>query len=282
MPTIHSHVKLTLDLPETLHELVIAELIELDFEGFESLENQLIAWVESRQFDDVKREEIEKMLHSINSDLQILTEEVHDRNWNELWESTIQPIFIGKFVIRPTWSTVDVSSENIELIIDPKMSFGTGSHATTSLMLHYLDQNGAFGKDVLDAGTGTGILAIAAKKAGAKSVFAFDIDPWSEENSIENLTRNQIESDVKIACGGFEVIPESSSFDLILANIDSGVLRHTMSVFKSMLRDNGELVLSGLLTSETHDFLDLFARNSLHLLEHQTEKEWSLFRLRHS
>lgn len=282
MPTLHSHLKLTLQLPEPLHELVIAQLLDLDFEGFETLDTQLVAWIESRQFDDVKRERIEEILYSIDPDLYIVTEEVQDQNWNELWESTIQPIHIGKFIVRPSWSVVETTESSIELIIDPKMSFGTGSHATTTLMLQYLDEHTAEGKNVLDAGTGTGILAIAAKKLGAKSVFAFDIDPWSEENALENLSRNQIESGVKIVCGGFEVVPETSTYDLILANIDSGVIRNTLSILASMLKKDGEMVLSGLLTTEKDELCALFERNHLQLISHKTEKEWSLFQLRHT
>ena len=279
MPAIHSHIKLTLQIPESHHEILIAELMDLDFEGFESADNELIAWIESRHFDDFRREQIEQILFQVDPELSILTEEVEDRNWNEIWESTIQPIRIGKFLIRPTWSTVESDNETIELIIDPKMSFGTGSHATTSLMLDFLDRHSVEGFEVLDAGTGTGILAIAAKKMGAISVFAFDIDPWSEENAQENVERNEISEGIEVVCGGFEVIPENRTFDLILANIDSGVIKSVISLFKSYLKPDAELVLSGLLTAELDDFLRLFELHQFNLIEHKTEKEWSLFHL---
>lgn len=279
MPAIHSHIKLTLQIPESHHEILIAELMDLDFEGFECTDDQLMAWIESRHFDDFRREQIEQILFQVDPELSIHTEVVEDRNWNEIWESTIQPIRIGKFLIRPTWSTVESDNETVELIIDPKMSFGTGSHATTSLMLDFLDRHSVEGFDVLDAGTGTGILAIAAKKMGAQSVFAFDIDPWSEENTLENLERNEISEGIEVFCGGFEVIPENRTFDLILANIDSGVIKSVISLFKTYLKPGAELVLSGLLTAELDGFLRLFELHQFKLIEHKTEKEWSLFHL---
>lgn len=280
MPAIHTHIKLTIQIPESYHEFLVAELMDLDFEGFESTDEQLIAWIEARHFDDTRRESIEQILYAHDPGMTILTEEVEDQNWNTIWESTIQPIRIGNFLVRPTWTSVEPEDETIQLIIDPKMSFGTGNHATTSLMLDYLDRHSTKGMDVLDAGTGTGILAIAAKKLGAKSVFAFDIDPWSEENAHENLARNEIDEGIEIACGGFEVIPENSIFDLILANIDSGVIKNTLSIFRSLLKNEGDLVLSGLLTSESGDFLRLFTQHGFTLIEHKTENEWSLFHLK--
>jgi ribosomal protein L11 methyltransferase len=188
-----TYLKLTIRIPDPYHENLIAELLDLDFEGFEQLDNRLEAYIPKSRFNDVSREYIEQVLMAYPAEGYVETEEIEEKNWNETWEKTIQPQSVGRFFIKPTWSSEKPPSGHILLEIDPKLSFGTGYHATTRLILEKLSSINLDGKSILDAGTGTGVLAIAAAKMGAKHVFAFDIDEWSKINATENVLLNQVE-----------------------------------------------------------------------------------------
>jgi ribosomal protein L11 methyltransferase len=269
------YVELRISLEDDFHELLIAELFDLDFEGFEQEDDLLVATIPTQRFDDTKREGIEKMLMKFGGESSVLSEKIiPDQKWNEAWEKTIQPQIIGEFYVHPTWSaSVPDTGDKIELIIDPKMAFGTGYHATTRVMLEWLPEVIEEGDKVLDAGTGTGILAIAALKLGAKSAFGFDIDEWSETNAHENILLNEVENfDVKL--GSTEVIPEGEKYDVILANINRNALIDLVPVLLTFLNDGGKLLLSGLLVEDEPVILK---QKSLQKLNHKgthQHKEW--------
>ncbi|MEX2364128.1 MAG: 50S ribosomal protein L11 methyltransferase, partial [Balneolaceae bacterium] len=153
-----NYIQLTLSLKDDLHELLIAELHDMDFEGFEQEDDVLIATIPAHRFDDFKREEIEKRMAAFGGSSSVMEEKIiAPQNWNEKWERTIQPQVIGKFYVHPTWSTLkNEDTSKIELLIDPKMAFGTGYHATTRLILEWLPEVIQAGDKVIDAGTGTG------------------------------------------------------------------------------------------------------------------------------
>lgn len=269
------YVELRISLKDDFHELLIAELFDLDFEGFEQDDDLLIASIPTNRFDDTKREDIERMLMKLGGDSSILSEKViPDQNWNEAWEKTIQPQTIGKFYVHPTWSVSDVElGDKIELMIDPKMAFGTGYHATTRVMLEWLPEVIQEGDNVLDAGTGTGILAIAALKLGAESAFGFDIDEWSETNAQENILLNEVEN-FEVKLGSTEVIPEGEKYDVILANINRNALIDLIPVLLTFLKEEGRLLLSGLLEEDEPIMLK---QESLQELTHKgthQHKEW--------
>ncbi|MAL16574.1 MAG: 50S ribosomal protein L11 methyltransferase [Balneola sp.] len=269
------YVELRISLKDDFHELLIAELFDLDFEGFEQEDDLLVATIPTQRFDDTKREDIEKMLMKFGGESSVLSEKIiPDQNWNETWEKTIQPQIIGEFYIHPTWSaSIPDTADKIELMIDPKMAFGTGYHATTRVMLEWLPEVIEEGDKVLDAGTGTGILAIAALKLGAKSAFGFDIDEWSETNAHENILLNEVENfDVKL--GSTEVIPEGEKYDVILANINRNALIDLVPVLLTFLNEGGKLLLSGLLEEDEPVILK---QDSLQKLNHKgthQHKEW--------
>lgn len=269
------YVELRISLNDDFHELLIAELFDLDFEGFEQDDDLLVATIPSQRFDDSKREEIEKLLMNFGGESSILSEKIiPDQNWNETWERTIQPQTIGQFYVHPTWSTSGTDAgDKIELMIDPKMAFGTGYHATTRVMLEWLPEVIHKGDHVLDAGTGTGILAIAALKLGAQSVFGFDIDEWSETNAHENILLNEVEG-FEVKLGSTEVIPDGEKYDVILANINRNALIELIPELLKFLKDDGKLLLSGLLVEDEQTML---AQDSLQLLTHvdtRKHKEW--------
>ena len=267
------YIQLTISIRDDLHEYVIAELHELDFEGFEQEDDQIVASIPASRFDDFKREEIEKRIFALGGRL---TGEmiIEPQNWNEEWERTIQPQTIGDFYVHPTWTGFGADySEKIELIIDPKMAFGTGYHATTRLMLQQMPEVISIDDKVLDAGTGTGILAIAALKVGASSAFGFDIDEWSESNARENMLLNKVEN-FQVKLGSTEVIPEGEKYDVILANINRNALIELLPELTSYLKKHGKILLSGLLEEDEQTFLSLTALEDFRHIKTTHEQEW--------
>lgn len=267
------YIRLFISLKNDFHELLIAELFDLDFEGFEEEEDLLIASVPANRFDDFKREEIERMLVNFE-DASVLKEEiVSPQNWNETWEQSIKPQKIGKFYVRPTWAPENDDSDSIELLIDPKMAFGTGYHATTRLILEWIPEIISEGDQVLDAGTGTGILGIATLKVGAISVFGFDIDEWSKDNAEENMELNQV-SGFEVELGSTEVIPDGEKFDVILANINRNALIYLIPGLLNFLKPEGKLLLSGLLEEDEEIMLSQESLKGLTHIETRQQQEW--------
>jgi len=268
------YIRLHIKLSDDFHELMIAELFELDFEGFEQEDNLLIASIAANQFDDVKREEIQRNIHHFE-DAELVKEEfISPQNWNEKWEQSIEPQSIGDFYVRPTWGeTLPTGSNLIELLIDPKMAFGTGYHATTRLILSWIPEFIKKGDKVLDAGTGTGILGIATLKLGAESVFGFDIDEWSEDNCKENVALNGVQN-FEVKLGSLEVIPSNNIYDTILANINRNALIELLPGLLKHLKKDGSLLLSGLLEADESTMLELESLKELKHLETRQNGEW--------
>ncbi len=269
-----NYIRLHITCPNDFQELLIAELFDLDFDGFEEEENLLVASVASNKFDDVKRQEIEIVLSGIEGASIKLEEIIEPQNWNSEWEKTIQPQTIGKFYVTPTWGApLSDDSELTKIFIDPKMAFGTGYHATTRLVLEFLQDIITPGDSVLDAGTGTGILGIATLKLGARSVFGFDIDEWSEDNCQENIVLNSVTGfDVKL--GSTEVIPQNAKYDVILANINRNALIELLPILLSHLSEGGKLLLSGLLESDEETMLQQPSLQPLNHIETRQQQEW--------
>jgi len=268
------YIRLHIQLKDDFHELVIADLFEIDFEGFEQEDNLLIASVPANRFDDIIREDIERVLITYEGAELLKEELVSPQNWNQKWEESIEPQSIGKFYVRPTWATeLPKESDLTELLIDPKMAFGTGYHATTRLILEWISEIIKEKDQVLDAGTGTGILGIAALKLGADSVFGFDIDEWSEDNCKENVALNDV-NNFEIQLGSIEVIPANSVFDVILANINRNALIELIPELLKFLKKDGILLLSGLLENDEETILTLEAVKSLTHLETRQNGEW--------
>jgi len=269
------YLKLVIVIPSEYQESLIAELFEMDFEGFEQEDDRLLAYIPQNRFTDVSRQEIEQWLSSLRENCYIESEEVEEtRNWNEEWEQTIKEQIIGKFYIRPTWLPGNPPDDKILLEIDPKMAFGTGYHETTRLMLRVLPSYVKKGDHILDVGTGTGILSIAAIKVGAESALGFDIDEWSYSNANENTLLNNVGDSIIIRQGSFDIVAPDARYDVILANVNRTAILSMDKELVEHLDKNGTLILSGLLVTEREMILQNKNFRRLDLVHEDKEGEW--------
>jgi ribosomal protein L11 methyltransferase len=233
-------------------EMLIAELSENNFDSFwEKDENSFIAYIEKTAFNEQIFADLKKKYP--DSQLSYQFEGMESKNWNEEWEKNFQPIVIAdKCYVRATFHEPKPEYP-LELIIVPKMSFGTGHHATTSMMIENLLALDLKDKKVMDVGTGSGILAIAASKLGANEVYAFDFDEWSVENSVENLELNNV-TNVKIEKGTINELLPLPGYDIILANITRNILLEEIGSYVSCLLSGGYLVISGFYKEDISAF----------------------------
>ncbi|MFM7729489.1 MAG: 50S ribosomal protein L11 methyltransferase [Flavobacteriales bacterium] len=253
-------------------DILIAELVELGFDGFEELEHGLIAY---RSPSDEPFDLLQLQVAQL-SEVQIQVEQasLEEVNWNSAWESQFQPIQISAdCTIRAPFHH-GVEGGRWDVVIEPKMSFGTGHHATTFLMCQALLNAPPASQIVLDMGCGTGVLAILARLLGALEVDAIDIDPWSYENTIENVQRNQVQNICTIQ-GGAEAIPDKK-YDLILANINRNILLADMDKYVSKLNRGGGLWLSGFFSSDVEALNQLAQSLGLNKSSEKQRGEWCL------
>lgn len=269
-----STVAVKIHVPDAYQEFLIAELSDLDFESFEQHDRHLTAYIPSSRWNDVSRETIGLWLAAHDLPPAIEEQVIADQNWNRTWEETIQAVAVPPFLIKPTWREVPVEHRDLILLeIDPKMSFGTGYHESTRLLLRMLPEVIEQGDDVLDAGTGTGILAIAAVKLGAATAVAFDIDPWSQENALENIYINKVDDRIDMRPGSIELVDERG-FDVVIANINLNVVAGLLPIFVEKLALDGVVLVSGLLVRDRDRLLKTAERRGLALRDERTENEW--------
>lgn len=200
-------------------------------------------------------------------DLSAVVEDIKGQNWNAVWEAQFKPITVSNWTIRASFHPPAKTAH--ELIIDPQMSFGTGHHATTQLMLSQLVELPCKDATVLDVGTGTGVLAILAKKLGAGVVSGIDIEDWCVENAKENAFKNGV-SDISFSMDNLTSF--DTKFDILIANINRNVLREHLPEYAKMLAKNGVLLLSGFHQTDVAMLTDLANTHGL-FLESKTEKQ---------
>lgn len=274
-----NYLKLVIEIDFDHQECLIPELMDLDFYGFEQLDDLLVAYVEQPRFNDSNREIIEQLVAAIPDAEFVELSEVKEQNWNETWEKTIKAQRVGSFLVRPTWSLEEPEPGETLLEIDPKMSFGTGYHETTRLALRQIEKLSCKGKTVLDAGTGTGILAIGTLKLGAKKAVGFDIDPWCETNATENSLINEISDRFDIRLGGFEVIGKAEQFDITIANINRNVIISFLDNILNATLPGGIICLTGLMDKDEITIRKELKDRPVEIKEIQSENEWILFEL---
>jgi ribosomal protein L11 methyltransferase len=228
-------------IPAEQQDELIALLCALGYEGFEQTDNHLIAYIPPQNF---VLEELNNLLSNYNLTASLST--IEKTNWNAVWESNFQPIQIGNHIgVRADFHPPFIGVTH-ELIITPRMSFGTGHHATTALMLEAMLAIPLQDKRVLDFGTGTGILGIFAARLGAKTIVGIDNDTWCIENAADNCTMNRVQMDIQLA----EVPQPNQTFDIVLANINLHIIQANLPALRSNLTEQGVLLLSGLLSQD--------------------------------
>ena len=251
------------------NEILMAELIEIGFDSFTEEHNGILAYIQKDLFDDKQLQEI-NMFSNEAVEISYTYQEMPNINWNEEWEKNFEPINVEDQVsIRAEFH----SNQNLphEIIIQPKMSFGTGHHATTYLMIQQMLDMDFENKTVLDMGCGTSVLAIFAKQKGAGKTVAIDIDEWSVENSKENAARNNVE--LEISQGTADNLG-AENFDIILANINRNILISDIPTYVSVLNNVGQLLLSGLCFFDVDDILEVCNEHKLTLKRKLQREEW--------
>jgi ribosomal protein L11 methyltransferase len=247
-------------------EILLARLSELGYEGFEEGLNYISGYIPEDQYNETETNNLVS-----DNKITITKEVIAPRNWNQEWEENFQPVLIDEFCGIRAHFHAPIQKVQYEIIITPKMSFGTGHHATTYLMIQSMEQFSFAGKTVLDFGTGTGVLAILAEKLGAAAVTAIDNDEWSINNAAENITLNHC-SNITLAAA--DSLQMSSRFDIILANINKHVLIANMAAIKQHLTPGGVVLMSGLLLGDKPD-IEAAARNSkLSVTGHRLRGDW--------
>ena len=248
-----NYIKISINvanLPEYKADVLTFELGEIGFSTFETENDTLIAYAKQTDFS---AESLKQMAedNDLSSD-DYSVEEVEDKDWNEEWEKNyFQPIVVdggeSKCVIHSSFHT-DVPEAEYDIVINPKMSFGTGHHETTSSMLRWILSDSMQGKKVLDMGCGTAVLGILAKMRGAEYVMGVDIDEWCKENATESAAINNIDMEIKL--GDASILPKENTFDVILANINRNILLADMDKYVACLNNGGNLYMSGFYTED--------------------------------
>ena len=222
-------------------EILIAQLANEGFESFVEQEDQLLAYVLKNDLQDVDLSAIQ-IIGNEEFNISWTVKEIEQQNWNATWEENFHPILINdRCGVRAPFH--DPQEVTYDIIIEPKMSFGTGHHETTAMMLQLLLDEPVAERRVLDMGCGTGVLAILADRLGAQSVDAIDVDPWCVENSIENCERNKC-FNIQVQLGDSSLLT-GRNYDIILANINRNVLLDDIPIYANCLKGNGVLLLSG-------------------------------------
>ena len=259
---------------EPYREILISDLADINFESFIETANGVEAF-------------IQKDLYNQNSfcELAIIKKEgityikktIKEQNWNSEWESNFNPIDVnGECYIRASFH--QPVGTKYDIIIDPKMSFGTGHHATTYLMIAEILKMDLNHQNILDMGCGTGVLAILAEKKSAKKIIAIDTDEWAYQNAVENITINNAKN-IEVLRGNSSLLKEYS-FSTIFANINRNILLQDLNIYAKVLQENGDLLLSGFYTQDIPLMISEAKKYNLDLMTNSTKDNWSMLHLK--
>jgi len=272
---IFKQYKITTE-PSTI-ELTSGLLWQLDINGVNESDNFLIVYADSSK--NISRNNIEEILNKMITQKLIETfsieeETIEDKNWNEEYEKKVRVIKVtDRIVIKPSFKEYTSKPNQIIITIDPKMSFGTGEHATTQLVLQLIEKYVKPCDKVLDVGSGTGVLAICAAMLGASHAIGIDNDEWCLLNGNENVKLNNLESKVEIRLGEIQQIAVKD-FDLILANINKHILIEIAEKLRKKIKMTGTIILSGLLKIDEPDIVEKYSSLNFDLIEKSERDEW--------
>lgn len=269
---MQDHLEISFEkLTEEQVSILVALLADIGYDGFLETSNSLKAYIVKDRFVETDLLDIIQW-----QGFSFSTAVIKAENWNAKWESDFEPVLVDDFVcIRASFHS-PASKVLHDIIVTPKMSFGTGHHATTQLMVKLMREFNFATKQVFDFGTGTGVLAILAEKLGAAKVLAIDNDLWSVENAAENIKANN--------CNAIEILlsdkpPLEGSFEIILANINKSILLRFMAPLRQLLAQNGQLLLSGLLEDDEEDIMRVAHANSLKMTDKKSHQGWLALKL---
>lgn len=273
MPANYFEARLTLN-PD-FNEILMAELGQIGYESFVETDEGLSAYITETDFDLAQ-------LQQVVDDYQHLTpitvayEQLETKNWNEEWERNYQPIEVaGQIRVRASYHAPDPAFR-YDIVIDPKMSFGTGHHETTTLVMEQQLSLDHHDKSVLDVGSGTGILAILAEMLGATQLTAFDIEEWAYLNAVENAGLNGCEH-ITVFQGTIEDCP-AGQYDIVLANINRNILLREIPIYVQFLKPGGTLMVSGFYEFDINDIIQKAAEVDLKLIAQKTLNQWAVLR----
>jgi ribosomal protein L11 methyltransferase len=258
-------------------DLVSGLLWQLNIDGINELDSGLMVF--AGEAKNVFRDDIEKILRHMVSEKHITSftieeETLEDKNWNEEYEKNVRVIEVtDRIVIKPSFKDYTPKKGQITITIDPKMSFGTGEHATTQMVLQLIEKNLKGGEKILDVGSGTGVLGISAVMLGANSSLCIDNDEWCFLNGIENVKANGLNNKVEIRLAEISELNEKD-FDLIAANINKHILSEIAGEIKKRIKKTGVLILSGLLIVDEDDIAQLFSSFGFELIDKISKDEW--------
>ena len=254
---------------EARRDFIISLLPEVGFDGFEELNGSVkafisgSAWEQEAVLDILKQNDL--------GDIEFKYTTIEPQNWNEQWEKSFSPLLIANRVsIRAPFH--EPQPAEFQLVIEPKMSFGTGHHPTTALMIQQMLAMDMTGRSVVDFGSGTGVLAILAEKLGASSILAIDNEEWAVENSKENLVRNDA---VKVEVVFADTMSTTDlKFDIMLANINRNVILKNLLSWRNFIKPAGVLIVSGILVTDTKDISDMAVQCGFEVEKVLTEDGW--------
>lgn len=266
------YIQLTITCLEEYREILIAELADIGFDSFLETDSGLEAFVSQ---EGLSREALDQLIDRYREPAQLTISDgiLPKVNWNEEWEKNYDPISVGNLVYVRASFHAPKAGYRYEIVINPKMSFGTGHHATTYQLLALQGKIDHQGKRVVDVGSGTGILAIMAHLLGARQVEAFDIDDWCVDNGNENFDLNDLST--RMGLGTIRQVQPQGPFDLVLANINKNVLLDEMEIYAGLLEPKGLLLLSGFYDQDVADMIQAAAVHSLHLTDRSCKDNWA-------
>lgn len=272
---MQNHIQVSIPVAQQdMQDLLVAQLSLVGYDVFEQENTLLKAFIKEDAFNEAELQEVLRR-YALGYEHAVLPA----TNWNHEWEKNFEPVIIDDFCgIRASFHE-PIKNVQHEIIITPKMSFGTGHHATTHMMVQLMRTVDFTDKYVFDFGTGTGVLAILAGMSGAAGVLAIDNDEWSMLNAGENLSANRCEHVELMNTGN---IPASKSFDIILANINKQVIAGTLKQMSGQLAANGSMLLSGLLENDFDEIHALAVENGLQLQQQLVRSGWIALKFAHS
>ncbi len=264
-------IELSIEIPRNnpdLSDILVAFLAELEFDSFCEEGGKLLAYAEEKKYNEVEVNKLLK-LYKVTASVKIIPQE----NWNRQWEENFEPIVVDdNLAIKAPFHTENFDTKHT-IVIEPKMSFGTGHHATTSMMCRLISELDLNRKVGLDMGCGTGILAIYASLLGAEKVYAIDIDEWAYENTVENAERNGV-NNIITSQGDVQDIPEIE-YEFVFANINLNILKKQISVYARLMKKGAPLLLSGFFASEIDQIKEVCTANGLSFKKNICTDEWT-------